>query len=343
MEIEALGAAHGDATVVRWLDGTGTIRLGLVDGGPAKSYAGQLQPNLDSLAAEFTSGQPLALEFVCVSHIDDDHIGGIERLFTTIRRQLKDGKPPSASVKRLWFNSWDNLGMAESSIKATAQLPVVGASVRQGRDLRDIARLLHLDGNQPVGSALTAGVGFDLAGLRVDIVAPGTKQLEELLAVWKKTEQHLPAFTAAYQDRSIPNLSSIALLVRSATRTALLTGDARGDHLLDGLATGGFLTAGHLHVDVLKVPHHGSINNVGPRFFETISADRYIISADGITHGLPTTSCLDLLLQSRPLADEYEVLLTNEMPAIEAHLESARGNRPIKVVVRASEVRGLLA
>jgi beta-lactamase superfamily II metal-dependent hydrolase len=342
MEIEALGAAHGDAIVVRWQDGAGATRLGLVDGGPAKAYQTQLQPNLDSLAAEHGGG-PVPLEFVCVSHIDDDHIGGIERLFTAIRRQKTAGQTMPAAVKRLWFNSWERLGMNEKAVAAASAAPVVGASVRQGRDLRDIARLLRIDGNAPVQQGFLAGVGFDLDGLRVDVVTPGPNELDRLFQVWERSEKEPEVFTSAYKDRSVPNLSSIALLVRGGGRIVLLTGDARGDHVLAGLQAGGFLSRGRLHVDVLKLPHHGSINNVAAGFFEAISADRYIVSADGVTHGLPNPDCLDLLLASRAAGDEFEIMLTNEMPSIEQHLANQQGNRPFKIVTRPAELRGLVA
>ena len=38
---------------------------------------------------------------------------------------------------------------------------------------------------------------------------------------------------------------------------------------------------GKLHVDILKVPHHGSERNVSEQFFNTVTADVYIISANG--------------------------------------------------------------
>jgi hypothetical protein len=342
MDIEAFGAGHGDALLVRWDCADGVMHQGLVDGGPASRYNDELRPNIESLAVNQGGSSP-SFDFVCVSHIDDDHIGGIERVFTHIRRQMKDGVEPLAKVRRLWFNSWEQLGLSPDPVELNTTHPAVAASVRQGRDLRDVARFLHLDGNAPAGEAFLAGVGFDLDGLRVDVVAPGPVELDKLLATWQRTEKKPPAFAAAYDDRSIPNLSSIALLLRSGGRTALLTGDASGDHVIRGLEAGQFLIDGHLHVDVLKLPHHGSINNVAPGFFTTISADRYIVSADGVTHGLPNTDCLDLLLQSRASTDEFELVFTNPMPVVQDYIESKRGTRPIAVRARADGARGVVA
>lgn len=340
MKIEALAASHGDALLVRWADPSGRERVGLVDGGPAARYGLELQGHLAALAAETGAPQP-TLEFVCVSHIDDDHIGGIERLFTTIRRYIRDDRALPATVKRLWFNSWDHLGVPEPVVGHATADPVAGASVKQGRDLREIARLLHLDGNAPFGTAILAGTGVDLDGLRVDVVAPLRAQLDALFAAWREKEPDLPAFTAAYRDRKVPNLSSIALLLRAGGRSALLTGDARGDHLLEGLDAGGFLTGGSMHVDVLKLPHHGSINNVAADLFEAVSADVYIVSADGVTHGLPDEECLELLVHSRQAGDEYTIVLTNTMPAIETFLSSRRQGRAFDVVVRDPAAHGV--
>jgi hypothetical protein len=59
----------------------------------------------------------------------------------------------------------------------------------------------------------------------------------------------------------------------------ILTGDARGDKILEGLELVGLLEkGGNMHVDVLKVPHHGSDNNMAPIFFTRVTADHYVFS-----------------------------------------------------------------
>ena len=63
-------------------------------------------------------------------------------------------------------------------------------------------------------------------------------------------------------DKSVFNLSSIVVLADSGGRRMLLTGDARGDHVLDGIEAAGLFKDDRLHVDLLKLPHHGSDRNV---------------------------------------------------------------------------------
>ena len=49
---------------------------------------------------------------------------------------------------------------------------------------------------------------------------------------------------SAYVDKSVPNLSSIVLLAEAEARSILLTGDARGDKILEGLELVGLMEEG---------------------------------------------------------------------------------------------------
>ena len=61
----------------------------------------------------------------------------------------------------------------------------------------------------------------------------------------------------------------------------LLTGDARGDQIVDGLRAAARLTNGTFEVDVLKVPHHGSENNIDSDFVEAVIAPTTCSAATG--------------------------------------------------------------
>ena len=81
-------------------------------------------------------------------------------------------------------------------------------------------------------------------------------------------------------------------------RRMLLTGDARGDFILDELRALDLLRNDTIHVDLLKVPHHGSERNVREDFFRQVTADHYVISADG-RHGNPDVRMLQMLTRAR--------------------------------------------
>jgi hypothetical protein len=180
----------------------------------------------------------------------------------------------------------------------------------------------------------------------VVVVGPTTTALDNLAEEWRAAVKanSASALAASFSDRRVPNLSSIALHIRHAGRTALLTGDARGDYLLEGLEAAELLAAdGTIHVDVFKLPHHGSQENAAPALFERIHADHYVISADGVRYKHPSASTLEWLVHSRPPKDDYKIHLTNPIPAAQATLEELRVGRSFTVSVGAPHVEIALA
>lgn len=104
----------------------------------------------------------------------------------------------------------------------------------------------------------------------------------------------------------------------------LLTGDARGDYLLDGLAEQGLLDGqGKLHVDVLKMQHHGSNRNTEIGFFKQVTAEHYVASADG-KHENPDRETFEMLVRARKKADRYKIHLTYEVAEIDPIRKAAR-------------------
>ena len=165
-------------------------------------------------------------------------------------------------------------------------------------------------------------------GLTFTVVGP---MLPELNALRKKHQQWLkdlekegksPAeVLAAYVDKSVPNLSSIVVLAEVQEKTMLLTGDALGKKVLQGLELVELVEpGGKLHVDILKVPHHGSSNNVARDFFERITADHYVFSGNG-EHGNPERESLEMLLEVRG-DEDYAVHVTYPIDVIDAGREA---------------------
>lgn len=106
---------------------------------------------------------------------------------------------------------------------------------------------------------------------------------------------------AALADRAdvtIPNLASVMFLVREGQRSAILTGDGFAADVVSALEAEGVLGGDGLHVDVLKVPHHGSEHNSDHTFYETVTADHYVIPSDGSHHN-PDLRVVEDILASR--------------------------------------------
>jgi len=100
-----------------------------------------------------------------------------------------------------------------------------------------------------------------------------------------------------------PNLASLMLLLeetyRGRVKRLVLTGDGHHEDVLAGLKHQGLLAdGGGLHVDILKMPHHGSEHNMDRTFAKRITADHYVFCANG-EHANPDLRILEVLLDSR--------------------------------------------
>lgn len=334
--LEALRAKFGDALLLH--SGTkAKPQLTVIDGGPPGVYNDALRPRLEQLRKQrkLADETPLDIDLMMVSHIDADHIAGLLELVRKLKERDEAGEPPPWNIKRFWHNSFDDIldndDLEVASAASTLSPASLGeflapagssllASVGQGRDLRKLLDAFSLGGNKPFnGLVLQEGNTKPVAigDLKITVVAPGRTNLEALREKWdkeikpmlkkEKSKKNI-AEIAAYVDESVHNLSSIVLLIESQKKRLLLTGDGRGDHTLAGLAAAKLLRNGKLKLDVLKVPHHGSIHNVEKGYFETIVADHYVISADGKDDN-PDIPTLELLSAARK-DDKFTIHLT---------------------------------
>ncbi|MDB5551130.1 MAG: hypothetical protein JWL86_1114 [Rhizobium sp.] len=101
-----------------------------------------------------------------------------------------------------------------------------------------------------------------------------------------------------------PNLASLMLLLEETgsgggVTRVIMTGDGHHEDVLAGLEHHGLIADGQgLHVDVLKIPHHGSEHNTDRDFVKRITADHYVFCANG-EHENPDLRIIEVLLKSR--------------------------------------------
>jgi beta-lactamase superfamily II metal-dependent hydrolase len=344
----------------------------LVDGGMPDAYSEHVAAGISALRAK----KKKDIDLVYVSHIDQDHIGGVlqmlddEVLWRVHEHQVKNGnrrhKAPRAPrpprIGALWHNGFRaQLPKKAEPIEETlaAMAPVLsGAELDSLRDIgRAQAGLVSSVGEairvsrrigkgqldiplnkQAKGKLMMRRKGqkpIKLGPFDITILAPSAKQLEDLRVEWKDwldkatskrflntlrtqsraNEKALGAAdfeqlfavmqlqAEAFGDpESItpPNLASLMLLVEEGPQSILLTGDGRWDHLVEGLQETGHLTGAQpLKVDILKVPHHGSRNNVvDTDLLDRVIASHYIFCGDG-HHGNPAVDVVELMAKRR--------------------------------------------
>ena len=307
----------------------------LIDGGPSNVYKPSLQPRLTEIrqARGLGDGEPLLIDLLMVSHVDDDHIKGILEMTRDLTTLKNEKKPLPYKIGQLWHNSFDDLiGNTPTELLASLrashgpaslapdtlaeeiwpETQMVLANVGQGIRLRDDARRLEVKLNQEFKGKLVMAKGassLDMKRkLRFTVAGPMKPELDALQKAHDKFLKDQKAkgdkkALAAFTDTSVANLSSIVVLAEVDDKRILLTGDARGDKILQGLEMVGLLEPGEtMHVDILKVPHHGSDRNMETHFFERVTADHYVFSGDG-EHGNPERETLQMLLDARADAD----------------------------------------
>jgi hypothetical protein len=195
--------------------------------------------------------------------------------------------------------------------------------IPEGNKLRQLAQLLEIPPNTDLPEPIVVdptGGPVTFANLELTVVGPTQANLDALKEEWEKwLDKHEDAIAdgdpkvMANADRSVPNLSSICVVAAADGRRVLLTGDARSDHILDGLRSRQLLdNSGHAHFDVLKMPHHGSDRNMTKAFLRNVTADKYVLSANG-KYGNPDLATLIWLVEAgKEQSRTPELFVTNE-------------------------------
>lgn len=326
-------AEFGDCLILETPDVDGTTRYILIDGGPATIYDDHLHSELKTISQ--SGGK---LDLVVLSHVDADHIVGLLDLFSDLLQN------PFISIAKLWHNSFDKAfggqgeviprlhsvvqeaGMQGVQLANTEEVSIM--SINQGNRLRVRAEQLNIPINPGIRGALIKASSkpnkLKIGGITLTVVGPTTSNLNSLKTEWIKwlDKQEIAIATAdvesfAMADDSIPNLSSICLLAESEGRRILLTGDARGDHILQGLKLARLLKPdGTIEINILKVPHHGSDRNVDPEFFIKIKAETYVISANG-KYGNPDYDTLKWIIRAAKIQGRsIELVCSNLAPSV---------------------------
>jgi len=312
---------YGSAVAPRFL---------LVDGGPPDTWELHLESELAGIAQ--VGG---ALDLVMLSHVDNDHIVGLLDLLARLRA---DGAAPLIGVGGIWHNSFGRTVDVDGTLgprlraatmnAASVQSAVAVNGIAEGNALRLAA--------QALGIPLNAGFPGDLVcaddhpqpvlldNLKLTVVGPTRANLDELRAQWETwLAAHEDAVAdgdpqvMANSDRSVPNLSSIVVLAEADGKRVLCTGDGRSDHLLQGLGQAGLLDAGGaMHVDVLKVAHHGSDRNATRKFFRLVTADTYVLSANGKDDNPDLATLIWIVEEAGKQGRQIELFATNDTPSL---------------------------
>ncbi|HXM70900.1 MAG TPA: hypothetical protein VN970_07185, partial [Thermoanaerobaculia bacterium] len=281
-DIEVLPAGHGDSLWIEYGDAATTHRC-LIDCGTQQTAAHLLR------RVEAVPASERFLELFTLSHIDSDHIGGALPFFGAVQRGLRFGD--------IWFNGWRHL---------SGQL-----GARQGEMFSTALLQLELPWNvwREGGPIVVEGDELPVhvlpGGMKLTLLSPTPERLKKLGPVWARelkryglqpgsrvdygkflkgtpstsTDIDELADEAFGGDNGIPNGTSIAMLAEFGGASALLAADAHAPVLAESIrALLRQRGAERLKLDVFKVSHHASQNNVSTELLQLLDCSRYIVS-----------------------------------------------------------------
>jgi beta-lactamase superfamily II metal-dependent hydrolase len=297
--IELLPALHGDSIWIEYGEARAPYRI-LIDGGPLHTYD-VLRARLEKVPKD-----ERGFELMVLTHVDADHIESTVKLLNA--REL------DFEVGDIWFNAWKHLLPSHKDELGPVQGEYVSALIRQHglpwNKAFNHGPVAIPQGADPISITMPGG-------MRLTLLSPDTSRLAKLAPEWAKAvraaglepgiarealedlskrKKYRPpdelgggrfdltalAEVPFQSDRSPPNGSSIAFLAEYQGKSGLFLGDAHAPVVADPikrlLAIRG---EDKLAVDAIKLPHHGSRNNVSRELIELLKCPRYLISTNG--------------------------------------------------------------
>lgn len=319
MKIKFLKANKGDSIHLSFTDTDEIERNILIDGGTGSTYYDNKLRENGALyhLIETIKTNDKKIDLLVLTHIDDDHIGGILRWFS------KD-KTAFNLIDKVWFNSGKTIAdylKFQKNEELEVTLDIFEdelTSVRQAKKLEDYL----IENNIWDKKIIIKGNSEEVNGLKIQILSPTNKKLEKLLTEFKKPKNY---FTSGEEsdwnislsdfikvensiqykfdeDDSIPNGSSIAFILTFNEKNYVFLGDSHPADIIESLTDLGFRKDNPLITELLKVSHHGSCRNTNKELLEIIKTDNYIISSDGTSDNLPNKRTFARIANENPNA-----------------------------------------
>ena len=342
MNLNVLQAAYGDCMILKSGSQSKSSQTNshhfLIDGGPASTYNIGLKEELQKIGEK--GGR---VDLLIVSHVDNDHINGLLKLMQDLSLQKKGNNRWTIEIDALWYNAFsrtigqrievrlrDLLSNTRTVFKNRSRTQVTARGIREGHDLYQYAHDLAIEINPQFNNDTIIVTDkpkeLKFGDIKFLVIGPTRKNLEDLRKQWLDwLDKHEKALRtradyrlAIQADKSIPNLSSIMFLAKEDDDTILFTGDGLGEHVIYGLKQARLLgSSGSVHVNILKLPHHGSDRNITRDFFTNVTADKYLISANGRDDN-PSFLTLSWIAETaKEQHRQVEIILTNNTSNVE--------------------------
>lgn len=318
LSIKFLQGYNGDCILISYHNSKKSIKNILIDGGTGSTYSrrrksGDLKKEVLSLVEK-----KQVIDLLIITHIDDDHIGGVLKMF-------EDKKFDRSIIKKVWFNSGKSIANhfnSEGSFKERdIELGIykgLDVSVGQGVKFDDFLTELACWDYR----IIKRGLIEEIDNCKITVLSPDENGLKNLHDKWetekpefletsaKDTDYHLSIEQLIEneepfkQDKSVPNGSSIAFLLEINDKKLLLLGDAYPNLIVKELKERGYSESKKLELDLFKISHHASKGNTNRELLELIDCSMYVTLTNSLKHGLP-----DKVTFARIIKSNYNPIL----------------------------------
>jgi len=334
MEVKFYQAECGDAGSIRFLGTDNKYHNVFIDSGYSRTFRHVLEEDIKKIVDNNEK-----IDLWIISHIHDDHIGGILKYIDTIQSgENKD------VIGQFWYNV-----PRENQINKNFNCVSETTSINQGDILYNYINLKGKLLNFDLTSSLKP---FDLFGLKLIILSPSVDKIKSLRDKYKsvltdleKQERgELISEAVSFsgndyntllkdfdlnkweEDDSIENGSSIAVLSKHNEKSVLWLADAHPNVITESIKKLGYTNVNKLKCDWVKIAHHGSKGNNSDELFDLIDCTNYVFSVNGENkHNLPNKECIARLLRNEDrdlLGDKYNIYFTYDNKTLRGIFEN---------------------
>lgn len=322
MEVSFYQAECGDAAKISFIGTDGLCHHIMIDAGYERTFRYVL---LDEIRKIIENEQKIDLWII--SHIHDDHIGGIMKYIQSVR----DGEI-SDIIDKWYYNSPRNFSNSYIN-KDSSSRP---KSIYQGDALyyylQAISKLPQFDYTSEL-------MEQNIFGMKIVFLSPPPNKLEKLRKKYSinkfraferseldSTSEAVKAREYDYntrledfdlstwkEDDSVENGSSISILTDFNNKRILWLADSHPTDVVNTLKSKGYSTLNKLNCDWVKVTHHGSKGNNSSELYDLLECSNYLLSVNGENkHYLPTKESLAriILNKNRNMAMKYSFYFT---------------------------------
>ena len=311
MEIQLLPAEYGDAIVIK-TKAEGKPFVIVIDGGP-ESTSADIVDTMNAL------GQ---IDLMILTHFDEDHILGIIKYV----EQFTDSKMP---VKQIWCNCAQQVDIAPDT-------PISDAGYENANNLAHLLRKqAEIQDEFQWKEDIDISFSYKKDDLCIYALSPTSDTLNKLKDEYEDYIKEHPMnddepdstdiasvsnnpdakksindLVISDKPRSLTllNQASMAFLIQAEGKNILMLGDADAEVVANALEHNNEIET-PLVVDLMKLSHHGSKNNVSKHLLSLIKCNDYAITTNGGTHNWchPDRKTLALILRSAGKREENPV------------------------------------